>query len=349
MQTAITQVQALAADGGNPAPHLALLEKARGQVLAGHPQHGEATLDKALNALAQVSQTAGGGQGPVLPVLDWSNEKTTKLYTHPRKIKIRGYSSTVMEPFISYDGQLLLFNNSNTEADTDLHLARKTGDLEFQYIRVLDETRSDVMEAAPSLDNSGALYFTSLREYFQTRETILRGQLEGDRVVGTEVIRGQITPARNGLLNMDVSVSPQGDELYISAARFVAGSNAPKESNLQLARKVNGQFEIDRKSARLFARVNTDALEYAPSISGDGLELYFTRASQLIAKGSQGGKLRIMVATRKNRNDPFEEPSVIKAITGFVEAPTITGDKRYLYYHAKDPKGVLSLYRVTRQ
>jgi len=69
----------------------------------------------------------------------------------------------------------------------------------------------------------------------------------------------------------------------------------------------------------------------------------------LIAKGSQGGKLRIMVARRKNRSADFEEPRVISAISGFVEAPTLTGDLRYLYYHARDAKGVLSLYRVTRQ
>ena len=163
------------------------------------------------------------------------------------------------------------------------------------------------------------------------------------------MIRDQVTPARNGLLNMDVSVSPAGDELYISAARFAAGSSAPRESNIQVARQVNGRFMIDRTSARLFARVNSDALEYAPSISEDGLELYFTRASQLIAKGSQGGKLRIMVARRKNRSAAFEEPRIISAISGFVEAPTLTGDLRYLYYHARDAKGVLSLYRVTRQ
>ncbi|MBV1904304.1 MAG: hypothetical protein KUG58_11795 [Marinosulfonomonas sp.] len=349
MQTAVARVQALAASGGNPAPHLALLEKARQQVLAGQAKLAEATLDQALLALSEGAQGKGGAPGAVLPVLDWSNEKVTQLYTTPQKVKIRGYDGSVMEPFISYDGQVLLFNNANTEQDTDLHLARRIGDLEFQYIRVLEETRSDVMEAAPSLDINGRLYFTSLREYFQTKETIFLGQLEGDQVVGIDVIRDQVTPARNGLLNMDVSVSPAGDELYISAARFAAGSNTPRESNIQVARQVNGRFMIDRTSARLFAKVNSDALEYAPSISEDGLELYFTRASQLIAKGSQGGKLRIMVARRKNRSAAFEEPRVISAISGFVEAPTLTGDRRYLYYHARDAKGVLSLYRVTRQ
>ena len=349
MQTAVARVQAVAASGGNPAAHLALLEKARQQVLAGQAKLAEATLDQALLALSEDGQGKGGGQGAVLPVQDWSNEKVTQLYTTPQKVKIRGYDGSVMEPFISYDGQVLLFNNANTEQDTDLHLARRIGDLEFQYIRVLEETRSDVMEAAPSLDINGRLYFTSLREYFQTKETIFRGQLEGDLVVGIDVIRDQITPARNGLLNMDVSVSPAGDELYISAARFAAGSNTPRESNIQVARQVNGRFMIDRTSAHLFAKVNSDALEYAPAISEDGLELYFTRASQLIAKGSQGGKLRIMVARRKNRSAAFEEPRVISAISGFVEAPTLTGDLRYLYYHARDAKGLLSLYRVTRQ
>ena len=61
----------------------------------------------------------------------------------------------------------------------------------------------------------------------------------------------------------------------------------------------NGAFSIDPDSDRIMKNINTDALEYAPSLSAYGLELYFTRASQLMA-GSEapGAMVRIMVATR---------------------------------------------------
>lgn len=82
--------------------------------------------------------------------------------------------------------------------------------------------------------------------------------------------------------------------------------------------------------------INADALEYAPSISADGLELYFTRATQLMA-GSEapGALLRIMVATRTSVDEPFGELRALTALTGFVEAFTIPLDGKEMFFHKK--------------
>jgi hypothetical protein len=58
---------------------------------------------------------------------------------------------------------------------------------------------------------------------------------------------------------------------------------------LTVARRKDGAFEIDADSGRILKLVNTNALQYAPSISADRLELYFTRASQLSAVAHHGG------------------------------------------------------------
>jgi hypothetical protein len=73
---------------------------------------------------------------------------------------------------------------------------------------------------------------------------------------------------------------------------------APKESDLLVAQRDGDRFSLDPNSAEIMRNVNTTALEYAPDISGDGLELYFTRASEETG-------LRIMLASRDSVDKPF--------------------------------------------
>ena len=45
-----------------------------------------------------------------------------------------GYSGNIMEPFLSRDGNILLFNNLNSlPENTNLHWATKINDTTFQY------------------------------------------------------------------------------------------------------------------------------------------------------------------------------------------------------------------------
>lgn len=77
-------------------------------------------------------------------------------------------------------------------------------------------------------------------------------------------------------------------------------------------------------SATLLAEVNTPALEYAPAISADDLELFFTRLD---------GTSQILHTVRPSAGAPFRAPEPIAAIEGFVEAPTLSPDGLSLYYH----------------
>ncbi|OHD66057.1 MAG: hypothetical protein A2176_09875 [Spirochaetes bacterium RBG_13_51_14] len=88
--------------------------------------------------------------------------------------------------------------------------------------------------------------------------------------------------------------------------------------------------------------VNTPhSLEYAPSISSDGCELFFTRLNPYTLMSS------ILVAKRSNTAEPFGNPKRIGVLTGFVEAPSITADGNTLYYHFRDD-GIFTIYKVSR-
>ena len=91
---------------------------------------------------------------------------------------------------------------------------------------------------------------------------------------------------------------------------------------------------------RIMKNINTGDLEYAPAISADGLELYFTRASQT--------SVSIMLATRTSLNDPFGEPLALRQLMGFVEAPSISLDLQELFFHKK-VDDTFGIYRAERR
>lgn len=55
----------------------------------------------------------------------------------------------------------------------------------------------------------------------------------------------------------------------------------------------------------------------------------------------------ILRAARPSAEAPFSPPERLVSITGFVEAPTLSGDGRSLYYHQLDG-GRFVIVRVTR-
>jgi Tol biopolymer transport system component len=134
---------------------------------------------------------------------------------------------------------------------------------------------------------------------------------------------------------MDVGISPDGRTMYISRARFEAGVPIPKESDLMVATRTGDSFAIDPRSQDLLAKVNTPALEYAPAISTDGLELYFTRASGLGTGRAEDVRLRIMVARRRLADLPFDTSRVLDRLTGYVEAPSLSLDGKEMFFHKK--------------
>lgn len=280
--------------------------------------------------LAGVKGMAGCDEAP--PAADYT------AFASPQRVTIRGYDDDAMEPFITRDGRYLLFNNSNAAAvNTQLRYAERVDDLTFDYRGPVLGADSPVLDAVPSLDGAGNLYFISTRSYLSTLSTVYRARFFDGTASALEVISG-ITEGIPGHLNFDAEIDATGDTLY-----FVDGvyTNPPVPDSADLAIAVRNAAGFGRagNSTQLLAAVNTAELEYAPSIADGGLELFFTRYSR--------GQLGIYRSVRWRSDVAFEVAQRVQAINGFVEAPSLSTDGHSLYYHRMDGQRY-AIYRVTR-
>lgn len=157
-----------------------------------------------------------------------------------------------------------------------------------------------------------------------------------------ELVEG-LSFKKPGMVKFDVEISADGQFLY-GVDGDLTGGAVPKSADLFIARRVGNRFERLADSSRIFANINTSALEYAAAISSDGLELFFTRMTGALF----WRKLTIEHAVRTSADAPFGPSRTIKAISGYVEAPTITDDGKALYYRQK-VDGAFRIFRVSRR
>ncbi|MCP3874486.1 MAG: hypothetical protein GY699_15190, partial [Desulfobacteraceae bacterium] len=275
-------------------------------------------------------------------------------FSAPEKVTIHDlpvwHSRTTMsveEPFVSRDGQFLFFNSNERENNRDLHYAKLiNGQWVYKGEIGPGINRLKQVDGNPSMDDKYNFYYIAS----ETKSFIKKGKFNPTtgQVTGVEEITGfpQIEP---NLLkfkvstNMGVEVSSDGNTAYFSRATFrmigmkVTGIMA---SDILFSEKTDGQFVYNENYAkRIMSNINTPDLEYAASISNDGLTLFFTRLS---AKDLDSGNIRsaILYATRTSRLDSFGLPTIIRSVgtSNFVEGPSISGNGKELYYHKQEGK-----------
>jgi hypothetical protein len=257
------------------------------------------------------------------------------VFSNPQPVTVMGYTDEVMEPFISNDGKFLFFNNSNAvPAATNIHVAKRINATTFSYIRKLSVNTDEFMDAAPSLDRNNNMYFITTRSYNANHKTIYRGVFANENVVSANPVDGLAVPLP-GWLSMDAEISPDGNKLYFVMNQMGGPFGSPLFSFIKVGtRQADGSFVHDANSDTIMATLNATGHNYAPSLSRDGLEIYWTRAS---VPGSgppvPGSVAQIYTARRASMSNPFGPATLIGAATGFVEGPTITADGIHLYYH----------------
>lgn len=260
----------------------------------------------------------------------------------PQLVTIHGYNGHAMEPFITRDGRYLMFNNLNDPGEnTNLHYAERQDDLTFEYKGEIKGVNTAALEGVPSMDKDGMLYFVSTRSYGETFSTLYRGRFKNGSVDRVELVPGA---SRNqpGIVNFDAEISADGKTLYLVDGLFEKGG--PKTADIVIAIRDGARFRRDPKSGAILKHVNTEALEYAPAISTDGLELFFTRVGNLPATIPPA----IFRAARKSQDEVFAKPRKVAGPTGFVEAPTLWHDGKAMYYHRKEENGRHVIYRMAR-
>jgi hypothetical protein len=104
-----------------------------------------------------------------------------------------------------------------------------------------------------------------------------------------------------------------------------------------MALKVNDStFNKVINSASLMQNVNdTNFIYYAPCLSSDELELYYTRYAR--DSVTLNTSFEICVAIRNTSTAAFSVPMVLfsETFADLIEAPTLTFDKQIIYYHRK--------------
>ncbi|HEU4716433.1 MAG TPA: T9SS type A sorting domain-containing protein [Bacteroidia bacterium] len=250
-------------------------------------------------------------------------------------VTITGLTFDAMEPFISPDGNYLFFNSLNDGITTSLYYAVRVNDSVFTYMGALngaDQTVTPRLDAVASCDSVNNFYWTSTRNWPAQYDNFFHGTFNGSDVVNTGRVHGNFYIYTPGWIVMDAAISTDGSLLWYCNAYFNNCSNMPCKAQLGVAAKLNDStFAKLANSDGLLMNVNdTNYDVYAPNISSDGLELYFTR----ILKNNPT-QTTICVSVRNTLNDTFGLPVVVYGSPLLPEAATLTTDMSRMYYHKK--------------
>lgn len=290
-------------------------------------------------------------------ITEWSTETETL---------ITGYSANAMEPQISADGTVLLFNDKPSfDTAMDIHFAVKQSNGSFAYAGLLTgANNSSVLDGVPAVDSANNFYFISLRNYGAGSparyRTIFGAQLSTSSGLSAINVAAADSSFADGptpdgskfYVDMDMGVSWDGTKAVVARAQFTSGQGYPDVSQLEMfnLNPTTRALSTDTNSATTLQNVNVDnCLLYAPNLSDDKLELFYTA---LQANSSGSFDFKILVAERSSTALPFESGKIISGITGqAVEGPTITlhdGGKT-LYYHKLDTvSSRFKIFSVTR-
>lgn len=269
------------------------------------------------------------------------------------KITINGLTFDAMEPFISLDGNTLFFNSLNSGGNTNLYYATKVNDTTFTYVGLVGGTYDSLpnhLDAVASLDSLNNFFWTSLRGYPSIMENLHRGVYSNGNISNITRVYGNFNIYNFnypfGWLIMDAAINSDGNLLYFCNAKFDFSNTTcvgiPCESKMGVAQKVNDStFNKLTNSDAIFSNLNDtiNYIVYAPQVTTDGLELYYTR----LLKNTFNTE--ICVSVRNSVADTFSLPTVVHSNIGFFpEAASPSSDKQRIYYHQKDGTGFFHLY-----
>jgi hypothetical protein len=262
------------------------------------------------------------------------------------EVIVNGYQSdTLMEPFITKDGLLLFFNNYNDGINTSLYYAVRSNDTNFIFAGEIAGVNgtSPHLDAVSSMDMHNTFYFVSARNYPTVIENLQSGQFNNGTTTNVLPVFGNFYINLPGWLIMDAEISKDGNQLYYVNAKL-SGQTLPDEAILGIAVKQDSVFNKSNTSDDVLRNINnSDYLVYAPCISSDGREIYFTK----MKKGTTIAE--IFVSVRTDINEVFSVPKKIDILGNLAEAPTLTDDGKRLYFHKRLNDGKYNIFTMKRK
>lgn len=273
---------------------------------------------------------------------------TFPSFGNEKTVTIEGLTFDAMEPFISPDGKSLYFNSINNGINTKLFIAARLNDSTFIFKGELvgpNQVVEPHLDAVPDTDANGNFYWTSTRNYPAKLDNLFGGNIKDGAVSNIQRVRGNFNMNIPGWLVMDHGISLDGQFLYFNHARFDnENCVGPCETVIGIAKRDSAfWFSKSPDSESILQNINDpNYIYYAPCISSDNKEFYYTR----FLKGEITPKtiVEICVAIRKNDSDVFSAPITLfsEEVANIVEAPTLTTDKNIMYYHKK----VAGIHRI---
>lgn len=262
--------------------------------------------------------------------------QTYPVFSHETGVTINGYSLDAMEPALSTDGNALFFNSLNDGISTSLHYASKVNDSVFNYIGlvpVINQSVTPRLDAVASLDSANNFYWVSLRTYPTYLENLHRIRFLISGYTNFGRVYGDIYINQPGYLIMDASISYSGKELIYCNAYFNNCAGLPCKASMGIASKLNDStFNKVANTSAFMANINdtSNYIVYAPHLTKDGLELYYTR---LLKTGTQ---TEIVVSVRSSTSNAFSAPGVLVSSPSVApEGPALSTDQSKMYYHKK--------------
>jgi len=263
------------------------------------------------------------------------------------KVSLEGYTGNAMEPFITCDNKFLFFNSLNDGKDTSIYYAARKDQNTFSVKgRIAGPVNGQPphLDAVASMDASGNFYFTTTRKYPAEFENIYTGYFACGTVESVIPVNGDFYIRTPGHIVMDSEISRDGQALFFCNARFWFFGIVPLECSIGYAVKKNASFYTATDSIAIMKNVNAafgHCIKYAPSISPDGLELYYTVFNRRKAS------TEIYVAARKSIGTPFGIPQLIPIKGECAEAVTVIPDNSGIYFHMLD-SGIYSIFYMKR-
>ena len=248
----------------------------------------------------------------------------------PTKVTIKGYSGTINAPFLTRDGGYLFFSNGH------LQYAARISDSSFDYKGEIVGAHVPPfnVETYPSMDAAGTLFFQTDVPYLLSptfTSTFSAGAIKVI-VPFQDISTPGVTRARDEKVEVDAS----GEYIYYVHYETSGPATA---KHLQMAKKSGALFVSNccdfLKNIVSGADVyGVGSQNYEPSVSGDGLELFFTqKVVPPLSNSSTGAPptFKLLVAKRNNVNEAFGTPVVIP-LNGVVSSPAISADRKVLYF-----------------
>ncbi|MCL8008699.1 hypothetical protein M8845_14820 [Gelidibacter japonicus] len=257
------------------------------------------------------------------------------------EVTINGLTFDAMEPFISPNGNYLFFNNLNDGINTKLYYATKVNDSTFNFVGELigaNQSKAPHLDAVADMDANGNFYWTSTRNYPTELNNLFHGTFSSGNINAIGRVQGDFNRNTPGWLVMDHGISLDGQYLYFNNARFDdVNCLGPCETTIGVAKRINAStFSTLPNSTSILQNINDpNYIYYAPYISSDNLEFYYTRF--LKGEITSNTVFEICVAVRSHPMSSFSVPKVLfsETISNLIEASTLTVDKKIIYYHKK--------------